>query len=296
MRLVSFKQGGIGAIIGEDVLSLGDGDMTRLLEAGEAGLDEVRRSLEAAASPEATERLRREGRLRPLAQAVLGPPVRPRFIFCMGRAYPSHRQEMMGAARDAAERGDPTGFQQSVHCVIATGEPIRIPPQAPDMVDYEGEVAVVFGRTCHNVRAEDALDYVAGYTVANDVSARNWIQSLPGGSSDVNRMGKQFPTFFPLGPALATKDEFEDPEDLHFVTRVNGEVRQEARTSELVWSIREQIAYFSFWFTFEPGDVLATGTCGGVGFGHKPRTFLKPGDRVTITVDGIGELDNTVTA
>jgi acylpyruvate hydrolase len=211
----------------------------------------------------------------------------------MGRAYPSHREEMMGSER-AAQKGDPTGFIQNVHAIASPGQPIRLPPQASDMVDYEGEVAIIFGKPTHNVSAANAMDHVFGFTICNDVSARSWLPNAKPGENDKNRMGKQFPTFLPTGPCVVSKDEFPDPQDLHLVTRVNGEMRQDTLTSQLVWSMPEMIEYFSFWYPFAAGDMLVTGTPGGVGYGRKPQIFLKSGDTVTVTVDGIGVLENTV--
>ena len=267
---------------------------TRLIRAGGEGFAVVRRQLAklASISDDERESLRQKGLLTPLASTALRAPAQPSFVFCMGRAYNSHRQEMMGDARAARERAAPTGFIKNVHAITGPYNPICLPPAAPDMVDFEGEIAVVFNRRCHAVSPQEAMVHVLGFTVVNDVSARNWIDA----GDDLNRMGKQFPTFLPMGPCIATIDEFDDPENLHFETRLNGEVMQDARTSDLVWSIPEIIAYFSRWYTFAAGDVLSTGTCGGVGVARNPKVFLKDGDRVTVTVDGVGAISNPVTS
>jgi 2-keto-4-pentenoate hydratase/2-oxohepta-3-ene-1,7-dioic acid hydratase in catechol pathway len=302
--------GHLGAVLGEEVLDLCEATMFHplaswlpripagVVAADDAGLAFVEEVLEKffRASEAKKDRARARDLLTPYTATPLKAPLQPAFILCMGRAYPSHREEMIGAAAAATERGDPAGFIQSVHCLNDPGGYIRIPPQAPDMVDFEGELAVVFGRRCHNVSAKDAMDYLFGFTVANDISARNWIGGGDPSLNDKNRMGKQFPTFFPIGPTVVSKDEFANPLDLHLVTRVNGAVMQDVQTSQLVCSIPEMIEYFSSWYTFGPGDILSTGTPGGVGFGRKPKVFLRAGDVVSVTIDGIGTLENTVVA
>jgi 2-keto-4-pentenoate hydratase/2-oxohepta-3-ene-1,7-dioic acid hydratase in catechol pathway len=172
------------------------------------------------------------------------------------------------------------------------------------MVDYEGELCAVIGRVCHNVPAKDALDYVAGYTLTNDLSARDWVPGLAQAKTtpqarhawDLNHMGKQLPGFSPLGPALVTADEVGDVSTLTLTTRLNGAVMQHAATSDLIHSVATSIAYFSRWYTFLPGDILSTGTPAGVGYGRDPKVFLKPGDLVEVEVSRVGTLTTRIAA
>jgi 2-keto-4-pentenoate hydratase/2-oxohepta-3-ene-1,7-dioic acid hydratase in catechol pathway len=165
------------------------------------------------------------------------------------------------------------------------------------MVDLEGEFSVVFGAPCHNVSEAEAMERVIGYTLINDVSARNWVESFQKTKDpDQNRMGKQLPTFCPMGPVIATKDEIADPNDVHMVTTLNGKVMQDSNTSDLIWNIQQLIAYYSRWYRFMPGDVLTTGSPAGVGYGRTPKVFMQPGDVVTATATAVGTLSNPVQA
>ena len=165
--------------------------------------------------------------LRPLAAtALLAPVPRPGIVLSHGRAYKSHLKEMNSKGED-----EPHAFMKNVNAIIGSGAPIILPPQCADMVDLEGEFSVVFGAPCHNVTEAEAMDYVIGYTLINDVSARNWVpQFQQTRDPDQNRMGKQLPSFCPMGPAIATKDEIPDPNDVHMVTALNGQVMQDSRT------------------------------------------------------------------
>ena len=146
------------------------------------------------------------------------------------------------------------------------------------------------------------MDYVAGYTIVNDVSARNWVGGTKMAKQPMdavhswtrNLMGKQLPTFCPMGPVLVTRDEIADPHELKLTTTLNGEVMQSANTNDLVFQLPELIAYFSQWYQFLPGDVITTGSPGGVGFARDPQVFMKAGDVVAITVDGVGTLSNPI--
>jgi 2-keto-4-pentenoate hydratase/2-oxohepta-3-ene-1,7-dioic acid hydratase in catechol pathway len=162
-----------------------------------------------------------------------------------------------------------------------------------DQVDYECELAVVIGRECKNVPVEDALDYVLGYTCANDVSARDW-QKFQGGGQWIK--GKSFDTFCPLGPILLTADRIPNPQILPIRTILNGEIRQESYTGDMIFSVAELIAFLSGSTTLLPGTVILTGTPPGVGVAANPQRFLKPGDEVVIEITGIGRLKNSVLA
>ena len=162
-------------------------------------------------------------------------------------------------------------------------------PSVSDMVDYEGELAMVIGRRCQHVPAARAFEAVAGFTIVNDVSARDWQWRTP-----TFTMGKSFDTHAPCGPELVTLDELGDPGDLGVRTWVNDELRQDSRTSDLIFGLREMIEYLTAAFPLEPGTIIATGTPAGVGAGFDPPRFLRDGDVVRIAIEGIGELRNPV--
>jgi 2-keto-4-pentenoate hydratase/2-oxohepta-3-ene-1,7-dioic acid hydratase in catechol pathway len=157
------------------------------------------------------------------------------------------------------------------------------------MLDYEVELGVVIGRAVKGVKAADSLDHVFGYVVANDVSARDWQKHSP-----TFTMGKSFDTHGPIGPWVVTADEIPDPQALALRCLVNGEVRQQSNTSDMSFTVAEQIEYLSTAFTLEPGDLLATGTPAGVGAAMDPPRFLKVGDVVRCEIDGIGAIENPV--
>lgn len=178
--------------------------------------------------------------------------------------------------------------------VIAHGDAIRIPAVChPEEVDWEVELAVVIGKAAKNVSANTALDHVLGYTVANDVSARRW-QGKKGGGQWCR--AKVFDTFCPLGPRLVPASEIPDPNQLALSCTVNGEVMQQSNTSDMIFSVAHIIEFLSEGTTLLPGTVILTGTPEGVGFTRKPPLFLKPGDSVTVSIEGIGELTNPVFA
>jgi acylpyruvate hydrolase len=275
----------------------------QILEAGEAGLVLVRdlvARIEGSGKAE-LERLRQGGALTHYASTPLLSPIPdPRLIIGVGLAYKSHLAEMSNTPTPP----HPTAFIKASSSVNGSGKPIVAPPQAADHIDYEGELALVFGRTCHNVSVEEAMDYVAGYTVCNDVSARDWVEAVFAAKEawvgrwtwEVNIMGKNMPGFTPLGPVITTADEIGDPHQLQLTTRLNGAVMQSARTDDMIFSLAEVVSYFSRWYTFHPGDVISTGTPSGVGVGRKPRVFMKPGDVIEVEISGIGVLRNTVVA
>jgi acylpyruvate hydrolase len=207
----------------------------------------------------------------------------PQKIICIGVNYADH----------AAETGQapppyPTVFAKFANTLAASGDPIVLPP-ASTMPDYEGELAVVIGRPGRQIAEQDALDYVAGYTAFNDVSARDFQ-----GHTSQWTMGKSPDTFGPLGLALVTADEIPDPQKLELRTTVNGEVLQQASTADMVFTVRQLIAYLSQTMTLLPGDVIATGTPSGIGAARTPPRFLRPGDSIVISIDGVTELTNPV--
>lgn len=232
--------------------------------------------------------------------ALLSPILDPGMVLSASMSYKAHLSEM-----GVAIPPEPTAFLKSPGSVIGADEAIPLPADHPDMVDYEGEFSCVFGARCHKVSADHALDFVAGLTLVNDVSARDWamqaIKGLNGDNAmaaklswDINIMGKQYPGFCPVGPAITTLDAMGDPTDLVMETWVNDKRVQHTSTGDLAWSLAEMIAYFSQWYVFQPGDVLTTGSPSGVGFGRKPQLFLRNGDTVIVRMDGIGDLANKV--
>ncbi|WP_406432320.1 fumarylacetoacetate hydrolase family protein [Streptomyces sp. NBC_00631] len=275
-RLVSTVKG-IGRLEDDgEVVALLHLDAADLGAALQAGLD-----IASISTAEVRERV-------PAAQAQLIAPIpRPSKIWAVGFAYADHRYEVgyTGAAQE------PVIFLKAPSSVIGTGGRIRFPKAAPDEVDYEGELAVVIGRRATDVSATDAYSFVAGFTICNDVSARDVQKGrVPGRAADVTA-AKSFDTFTPMGPALATLDEFDDPDDLHLRTWVDGELRQDARTSQLIHPVPALVSYLSRQTTLEPGDVIATGTPSGVG--HKRGQFLRSGVEVRIEIENIGALVNT---
>lgn len=229
----------------------------------------------------------------PLAGLERAAPVPrpPRNIFCVGKNYFEHAHEFAGSGFDSsAAKGavpeHPIIFSKVPECVIADGEPIEIDSDVSEAIDYEAELAVIIGKEGRGIRAEDALDHIWGYTIVNDVTARD----LQGRYSQW-LLGKSQDTFCPMGPWAVTRDEI-DVADTGIRCTVNGEVRQESNTGLLIFDIPTIISTISAGVTLRPGDVIATGTPAGVGIGFKPPKYLRAGDVVTVEIDGIGRLSN----
>lgn len=284
MKLVSLLRDGrsaIGVVADDEMvvdLSVAASDlprgMCRFLAAGEGAMDAVRRAVDSGA-----------GRVSLAEQTLLAPVPRPRKFFAIGLNYADH----------AAETGQklpefPTVFNKQVTCVNRPGGEIHI-PRASSAVDYEGEFAFVIGRRCRGVAAADAESVIAGYTIVNDVSVRDWQRRSP-----TMILGKGWDTHGPMGPFLVTADEVEDSHSLGIRTWVNGELRQDSNTRELVFDCPKLVETISTMCTLEPGDVVSTGTPAGVGLGYRPPKFLVPGDCVRIEIDGLGVLENPVVA
>ena len=216
-------------------------------------------------------------------------PIQPAAIFCIGLNYRKHAEES-----NAPIPQQPVLFMKSPGAVQNPGDNIELPQHLKsDEVDYECELAVVIGKRCKNVSKANALDYVLGYTCANDVSARDW-QIKRGGSQWCR--GKTFDTFAPLGPCLVLKDEIPDPNTLRIQTTLNGKTMQDSNTSDMIFDIPTLIEFLSGSTTLLPGTVILTGTPQGVGAAMKPPVFLQPGDKVTIEIEKIGALTNPVVA
>jgi len=183
-------------------------------------------------------------------------------------------------------------FFKGINTLLDPGDPIQIPRYLPsDEVDYECELAVIIGRPCKNVSRASALDYVLGYTCSNDVSARDWQIKRGGGQWS---RGKSFDTFSPLGPCLVTRDEIPDPNQLAIRTVLNEKVMQDGNTNDMIFCVATIIEFLSGSTTLLPGTVILTGTPHGVGMAQKPPRWLRPGDSVSIEIEGIGRLTNSV--
>jgi len=219
--------------------------------------------------------------------ATLRAPISdPQKVVCIGLNYRDHAIET-----GAEIPSEPIVFSKFPSAIIGPEEPISLPASSSE-VDYEAELVVVIGRRAKSVSKVEAMDYVAGYTMGNDVSARDWQIKKPGGQW---MMGKTFDSFAPVGPAIVTTDEIPNPESLAIKLRLNGETMQDSTTSELIFGIAEVVSYLSQVFTLEPGDLIFTGTPPGVGFARKPPIFLKAGDVCEVEIEGLGVLRNPCT-
>jgi 2-keto-4-pentenoate hydratase/2-oxohepta-3-ene-1,7-dioic acid hydratase in catechol pathway len=229
-----------------------------------------------------------EGAARhPLGDVELLAPATPRKFLAIALNYADHIGE---SGMEAPEV--PTFFTKQVTCVTGPGADVHM-PKVSSLLDYEGELAVVIGKRCRHVSEADAPGVIAGYTIANDVSVRDWQLRTP-----TMMIGKSFDTHGPLGPWLVTPDEIDDPHRLAIRTFVNDEQRQDGNSSDMIFNGFQQVAHLSDAMTLEPGDVIATGTPAGVGAAIKPfpEGLLKVGDSVRVEIDGIGELVNRVVA
>jgi 2-keto-4-pentenoate hydratase/2-oxohepta-3-ene-1,7-dioic acid hydratase in catechol pathway len=214
-------------------------------------------------------------------------PLQPTAIFCIGLNYRRHAAETGAALPEW-----PVLFMKSPGAVQAPEGPIALPTAlASGQVDYEGELAVVIGKRCRNVSRDEALEVVAGFTCGNDVSARDWQKQWGGGQWC---RGKTFDTFAPLGPVLVPLEELADPLRLGLQTSLNGEVVQDGNTSDMIFDVPSLIAFLSGSTTLLPGTVIFTGTPEGVGMAATPPRWLRPGDVVSVAIEGIGTLTNPV--
>lgn len=281
MKLARFEAGEgvrLGAVEGDAIADLtGAGlpysTMLALVAAGEAGLAAARKALaEAARVPLSSVRL-------------LAPIERPGKYLAIGMNYQKHLEESERIGVGAPKQQ--LWFNKQVSCL---NDPYGdIEPGVTEKLDYEVELGIVIGKRAKGVKAADALDYVFGYFVANDVSARDWQFHSP-----TFTMGKSFDTHGPIGPWIVTADEIADPQALDLSCHVNGERRQASNTALMLHPIAKQIEYLSTAFTLEPGDLIATGTPEGVGVGMDPPNFLKSGDVVRCEVERIGVIENRV--
>jgi len=293
MRLVTFSDDkgprvGVHDPASNSVIDLSAGtrlpqDMNAFIALGKNGLSRARRSARSG-----------EGRV-PFDSVKLHAPIpRPtKDVLCVGKNYHDHAQEFHASGVDASGKETipevPVIFTKWPNSVIGPGEPIPTANDYTNTTDYEGELTVVIGEGGRHISKKDAYSHVYGYTIINDVSARTlqnrhrqWF------------LGKSLDGYCPMGPCIVTADEVKDATQLQLVTKVNGELRQSAFVTQLIFDIPTLIETISRVMTLEPGDLIATGTCAGVGIGFTPPKYLKPGDSVAITIEPIGTLENPV--
>jgi 2-keto-4-pentenoate hydratase/2-oxohepta-3-ene-1,7-dioic acid hydratase in catechol pathway len=294
MRLVTFTAAGggapcLGALDGAGRaldLSAVAPDMIALIKAGAGALDKARSVVDGAPGGDW---------LAADAVRLLAPIPRPaKNILCVGKNYHAHAREFQGSGFDKTSGGAdvpdlPIIFTKPPTSVIGPGAPVPSGLDPTGTTDYEGELAVVIGPGGRGIAAADAYDHVFGYTIINDVTAR-----------EIQRrhaqwfLGKSLDGFCPMGPAIVTADEVGDVTALGLTTRVNGELRQDAQVSQLIFDVPTLIETLSLGMTLEPGDIISTGTAEGVGIGFKPPKYLKPGDVVRIEIDRLGALENPI--
>lgn len=288
MKLISGLRGKTpvaGWLNGDKVIVCAEGPQAEhavldVIERGEAGI----REWEAATGDQV-----------PLADIRLTSPIpRPlRDIFCIGKNYHAHAAEFHSSGFDSSAvetvPSAPVIFTKATTSVCGPGDDVRGSLDPTKTVDYEGELGVVIGKRTFQVTLEEAMDHVFGYVIVNDVTSRElqkrhnqWV------------IGKGIDTFCPIGPWIATADEVGDPRALELVTEINGEQRQKALVEDLIFDIPTLIETLSRTMTLLPGDIIATGTPVGVGIGFKPPRYLAPGDRMRVTITGLGALENTI--
>jgi len=280
MKLATFTHAGatrIGIVDGDEVVDLSAAapelpqEMIAFLEAGPEAMEAARAAMG-------------NGARIALADVKLEAPIaRPPKFLAVGLNYADHVAE---SGMDTPEH--PTIFNKQSTCVTGPTDPVHV-PKASHVLDYEGELGFVIGRRGRHVSRDDAADYIAGYLVVDDVTVRDWQFRTPTWT-----MGKSFDTHGPIGPWIVTTDEIRDPHRLDLRTFVNGELRQESNTKQLIFDCFTLVEHFSTAFTLEPGDIIATGTPGGVGILNKPPQILKAGDVVRIEIEGIGEIENPI--
>jgi 2-keto-4-pentenoate hydratase/2-oxohepta-3-ene-1,7-dioic acid hydratase in catechol pathway len=260
-------------------------DMLELIRAGAPVIDQIRRRLSNANRPE-------PAATSLAAVEVMAPTPRPsKNIFCVGRNYREHAIESFRAAgKEVRLPESPNIFTKAVTTVNGPYADIPFDPAVSLQVDWEVELAVVIGVGGRHLRKEEALSHVFGYTVLNDVTARD-IQNRPGIQWF---QGKSLDGFCPMGPVLVTADEIADPQNLHLQLEVNGILKQDSDTSLMLFDVATVIAHLSEVLTLEPGDIIATGTPDGVGFARTPPEFLHPGDLMESSIEGIGTMRNRV--
>ena len=281
MKLLSFSteyQDKLGVLVGDKIAVITSSSlpskMMDLIQAGPKVWNQVKAVLKS-------------GKVQWLDSSsvkILAPIRRPGKIVAIGLNYMDHCREQNVPVPDR-----PVVFTKFTTAIIGPDEPISWDPNLTSEVDYEVELGVVIGKKTRRVSVDQALDYVFGYTIINDISARDlqfsdkqWVRA------------KSLDTFCPFGPVIVTADEIPNPQNLHLSCKLNGEIMQNSSTSEMVFGVAELISRLSQAFTFEPGDIISTGTPDGVGIYRKPQVFLKDGDQLSLEIEGIGHLENHV--
>jgi 2,4-didehydro-3-deoxy-L-rhamnonate hydrolase len=286
MKLITYLDGHprVGVVAGGRVADLSEkfDSMQTLIEEGEPAIEEAR-SLAEKANPQAE-----------VSEVELRAPIPSprRNVFCMGWNYLTHFEEGQGRRGDEQEELPeyPTFFDKPTTAVIGPYDGIPFDPDFSEKMDYEAELAVVIGRGGRSIPAAEAMDHIFGYTLANDVTARD-VQRRHGGQW---LKGKGMDGSCPLGPWIVTADEIADPQDLPVRCDVNGERKQDSNTRFMVFPIARLIEELSLAMTLLPGDILLTGTPEGVGYARTPPEYLSPGDEVTVTIPDIGSITNRV--
>jgi 2-keto-4-pentenoate hydratase/2-oxohepta-3-ene-1,7-dioic acid hydratase in catechol pathway len=269
MKLVTLKDQRLGRVEDDRIIPFDfSGGMLGLIQAGLEGLNAARK---IAGNP------------LPFDMEQLAAPLtRPSKIMAIGRNYAEHARESKSAVPER-----PVLFAKFPTTIVGPGAEVTWDPALSDKIDFEAELAVIIGKTARRVTEAEALDYVFGYTCANDVTARD----LQKGDGQWVR-GKSLDTFCPLGPWLVTADEVPDPQDLGTRCLVNGQIMQDSHTSKMIFGVAYLISYLSQAFTLLPGDILLTGTPDGVGAYREPPVFMKDGDVMVVEIDGVGRLVN----
>jgi 2-keto-4-pentenoate hydratase/2-oxohepta-3-ene-1,7-dioic acid hydratase in catechol pathway len=285
VKLARFRDGSsirLGLVEGDQIVDLRSGesrlpdDLLALLRAGDDGWQAVRHASRAA--------LR-----RPLSSVRLCAPIAaPRKFLGLGLSFRSHVEELR--SRGDAIPAHQVWFNKQVTAVNGPFDPIHL-PKVSRQLDYEGELAIVIGRKARHVHRRDAMSVIAGYLVCNDLTVRDWQRRTPTAT-----LGKSFDTHGPIGPWLTTADEILHPENLRIRTWVDGELRQDGNTSDLIYSFGEMIEELTTAFTLEPGDILTTGTPSGIGAAANPPRFLEEGQVVRVEVERLGWIENEVVA
>lgn len=307
MRFVSYVGGQAGIEVGDHILNLQKAVQKHKHFSGfpatvidiirsETALESIKTAIDSLNSDHVlVDELKSIGVLEPKAEAKLAAPLEPLTIYAVGMNYTDHLEEM-----NTPVPSRPYSFVKATTSVVGNGEKIRFPKGHEKMVDWEAELAIVIGKTCYQIEEADAISYVFGYMCANDISARDWCSEVFSRATPLetieqwafNLLGKQYPTFCPMGPSLVTVDEVEDPNKLEIQCRINGQVMQKSHTSKMVFSPASLVSYLSQYQILRPSDVILSGTMGGVGFGRRPQIFLKSGDVVEVEIEKIGTLRN----
>ena len=289
MKLVTYTQNDqprTGVLRSEEVIDLNHcdssipSDMVSLLEGGDKVLQKVKKVLEVGTPTKKVSDVRLEA-----------PVLKPSKILAVALNYYDHLTEIPESFRNSRFTEfpkNPVIFNKQSTSINGPYDPILLPPES-EMLDYEAELAVIIGKKCRRVPEERAIEVIAGYSIFNDVSVRDWQMSSP-----TLTMGKSWDTHSPIGPCIVTRDEIRNAENLNIRLTVDGEMRQKFNTRDMLFKIAKQIAYLSTAFTLLPGDIIATGTSAGVANWMPEQPFLKAGQVCRIEIDKIGAIENTI--